>query len=210
MKRYVGAVLVLLVGLLAGCRSTAGSGTPPLFSGRVVNQQGDEFLPNIDRLWDIANTIRLVELKAAPLYGIGTDDSHNYHGKPDGARPGRGWTMVRSTHLTPEYILKAIRAGDCYASSGVTLVDVRYDRQSRMLSLAIEPATGVTYVTHFIGTRRGADTSSQPTLDAAGKPQRPTVTKQYEVTVARDIGLWTGHDLATGDKYGCYSVWQWG
>ncbi len=142
-----------------------------VFNGHPgINTQGDEHRPSIDRMWDIANTIRLVELKAAPLYGIGTDDSHSYHGKPNASRPGRGWTMVRSTHLTPEYILKAIKAGDCYASSGVTLADVKYDRQSRTLSLEIEGAAGVTYETHFIGTLRGADTSSQPTLDKAGKP----------------------------------------
>lgn len=141
-----------------------------VFNGHPgINSQGDEHRPSIDRMWDIANTIRLVDLKAAPLYGIGTDDSHSYHGKPNASHPGRGWTMVRSTHLTPEYILKAIKAGDCYASSGVTLTDVRYDRQARTLSLEIEAVPGVTYETHFIGTLRGADTTSQPTLDKTGK-----------------------------------------
>jgi hypothetical protein len=52
--------------------------------------------------------------------------------------------------------------------------------------------------------------SGSPPFDAAGKPIRPTVTKMYEVTIARDIGLWTGKDLATGGAYGAYSVWQWG
>jgi len=142
-----------------------------VFNGHPgVHLQGDEHRPSMDRLWDIANTIRLVELKAAPLYGIGTDDSHSYHGKPDSSHPGRGWTMVRATHLTPEYILKAIKAGDCYASSGVTLADVRYDRQARTLSIEIEGTAGVTYETHFIGTLRGVDTTSQPTLDESGQP----------------------------------------
>jgi hypothetical protein len=102
-----------------------------------VNQPGDQHRPGIDRLWDIANTIRLAELKAPPLYGIATDDSHSYHNKPNAARPGRGWQMVRATHLTPEYILKAIKAGDSYASSGVTLADVEFDAASQTLSLAI-------------------------------------------------------------------------
>ncbi|OYV81144.1 MAG: hypothetical protein B7Z73_18420, partial [Planctomycetia bacterium 21-64-5] len=86
-----------------------------------VNQLGDDIHPAVDRLWDIANTIRLAHLHAPPLYGIATDDSHHYHDKANGARPGRGWLMVRATHLTPEQIVKAIRSGDCYASSGVTL-----------------------------------------------------------------------------------------
>jgi hypothetical protein len=162
-----------------------------------VNQPGDEHRPSIDRLWDIANTIRLVELKAAPLYGIATDDSHHYHGRPDGSRPGRGWTMVRSTHLTPEYIVKAIKAGDCYATSGVSLADVRYDKTQRKLSIKIEPANGATYVTHFIGTLRGADTTSQPTLDASGKP--PVDAKGKALRVSRKYSTEVGQILATAN-----------
>ena len=159
-----------------------------------VNQLGDEHRPSIDRLWDIANTIRLVELKAPPLYGIATDDSHHYHGRPDGSRPGRGWTMVRATHLTPEYILKAIKAGDCYASSGVKLADVRYDKASRTLSLKIEPSGDATYVTQFIGTLRSADTTSQPTLDAQGQP--PTDKKGKALRVSRKYSAEVGQVLA--------------
>jgi len=165
-----------------------------------VNQLGDEHRPSIDRLWDIANTIRLTELKAEPLYGIATDDSHSYHGKPNAARPGRGWTMVRSTHLTPEYILRAIKAGDCYASSGVTLSDVRYDRRGRILELDIAPATGATFVTQFIGTLKGADTSSQPTVDKNGQP--PTdkggkairVSRKYSDQIGQVLATSTGHN----------------
>jgi len=159
-----------------------------------VNQLGDEHRPSIDRMWDIANTIRLVELKAVPLYGIATDDSHHYHGKPDGSRPGRGWTMVRATHLTPEYILKAIKAGDCYASSGVTLADVRYDKTARTLSIQIETDAGATYVTRFIGTLRSADTTSQPTLDEQGMP--PKDKKGKALRVSRKYSSQIGQVLA--------------
>ena len=160
-----------------------------------VNQLGDEHRPNIDRLWDIANTIRLTELKAAPLFGIATDDSHSYHGKPNAARPGRGWTMVRSTHLTPEYILKAIKTGDCYASSGVTLADVRYDKQRRVLELEIAPAGDATFETQFIGTLERADTSSQPTLDADGKA--PIDKQGKALRVSRQYSQQIGQVLAT-------------
>lgn len=131
-----------------------------------VNQLGDDYHPSVDRIWDICNTIRLVDLNAAPLYGMATDDSHNYHNKPKAARPGRGWVMVRSTHLTPEYIVRAIQAGDFYASSGVSLVDVRYqaglDSSTKMLTVEIEPEAGATYTTQFIGTLKGVDTTGEP------------------------------------------------
>ncbi len=77
--------------------------------------------------------------------------------------------MVRSTHLTPEYIVKAIKAGDCYASSGVSLKEVRYDREERFLELAIEPEGEARYVTQFIGTLRNVDTTGKPIVDADGK-----------------------------------------
>lgn len=160
-----------------------------------VNQLGDEHRPSIDRLWDIANTIRLAELKAAPLFGIATDDSHNYHGKPNGARLGRGWTMVRATHLTPEYILRAIKAGDCYASSGVTLADVRYDRQRRAIDIEIAPSGNATFVTQFIGTLKNADTTSQPTLDVDGKPPVDKLGKALRVS--RKYSDQIGQVLAT-------------
>jgi hypothetical protein len=163
-----------------------------------VNQPGDAHRPSIDRMWDIANTIRLAELKAPPLFGIATDDSHSYHNKPNAARPGRGWQMVRATHLTPEYIVKAIKAGDSYASSGVTLSDVRYDREQSTLSLTIQPAGEATYVTQFIGTVKSADTSSQEVLDSslkppadkAGKPLR--VSRKYSDQVGQVLATVTG------------------
>jgi hypothetical protein len=135
-----------------------------------VNQSGDANRPSIDRMWDIANTIRLAHLDAPPLYGIATDDSHHYHDKKDGARPFRGWQMVRATHLTPEHIVRAIKAGDSYASSGVTLADLKYDPAAQTLAIAIEPDGDATYTTQFIGTLRGYDDTNSPALDKDGQP----------------------------------------
>jgi hypothetical protein len=154
-----------------------------------VNQRGDAHRPNVDRLWDIANTIRIGHLAAAPLYGIATDDSHSYH-KPNGARPGRGWIMVRATHLTPESLIRSIRAGDCYASSGVTLRKVEYDRDHQTLTLEIEPQANATYTTHFIGTLHKHDAESRPTLDEQGRPIVDKAGKPLRVsrTYSNDIG----------------------
>jgi len=126
-----------------------------------VNHLGDGVRPGVEKIWDIANTIRMVDLGAPPLYGIATDDSHHYHdshGK--NSKPGRGWVMVRATHLTPESIIRALKAGDCYASSGVTLRDLRYDEASRTLRVEVEPATGADYTIDFVGTLRGVDMSA--------------------------------------------------
>ena len=127
-----------------------------------VNQLGDAERPSIERIWDIANTIRLVALDAPPLYGIATDDSHHYHGRADGARPGRGWTMVRAARLTPEHVIRALRAGDAYASTGVSLRSVAFDPATRRLRLEIEPDGDATFTTRFIGTLRGVDAAGEP------------------------------------------------
>lgn len=119
-----------------------------------VNQLGDADHPSVEEIWDRINAIRLTDLGEPPIMGIATDDSHEYHGKP-GSRPGRGWVMVRCRYLTPEHLIRAMKAGDFYGSSGVTLSDVSFDRDSRELTLTIEAEDGVTYRTEFIATLAG-------------------------------------------------------
>ncbi len=133
-----------------------------------VNHLGDKDHPSVERLWDLANAIRLATLDAAPLYGLGTDDSHEYHGKP-GSRPGRGWVMVRSRFLTPEHLIRAMEAGDFYASSGVTLKDVRFDSKTRTLSVDVDPTAGATYRIEFIATLRAGEAKTLPSPEDTGK-----------------------------------------
>ena len=121
-----------------------------------VNQLGDDDHPSIEKMWDQINTIRRTDLNIEPIFGIATDDSHEYHGVK-GSHPGRGWVMVRSRYLTPEHLIKAMKRGDFYASSGVSLSDVRYDKETKTLSVEIDPVDGAEYSTQFIGTRRDSE-----------------------------------------------------
>lgn len=116
-----------------------------------VNQLGDDQHPSVEQIWDLANAIRRTSLDVPPLMGIATDDSHEYHGKP-GSRPGRGWVMVRSRFLTPEHLIRAMKRGDFYASSGVTLRDFQFDEATRTHSLEIEPQGDESYQTEFVAT----------------------------------------------------------
>ena len=145
-----------------------------------VDHQGDGHHASVEQIWDIANTLRLAKFHAPPLYGVATDDSHTYNGSA-GSRPGRGWIMVRAADLEPETIIKAIKAGDFYASSGVTLRDVRYDAKKKTLQVDIEPKAGVTYSTQFIGTQIGYDPKSKPRLNKEGKPFRTTREYSHDV-----------------------------
>ena len=59
-------------------------------------------------------------IKLPIVYGLATDDAHGYHTYGVGkVNPGRGWIMVKAPYLTAEAIVRAIEAGDFYASSGV-------------------------------------------------------------------------------------------
>jgi hypothetical protein len=145
-----------------------------------------------ERIWDIVLAKRITAGKRL-LYGMATDDSHNYHASPTPekqSRSGRGWVMVRSEKLDAASLVTAMEAGDFYASSGVTLRDVRHD--SRGIAIAIEPQVGVTFRTEFIGTRKGWDTASEPVLGTKGEKLR--TTRKYSADVGRVLATVEGTD----------------
>jgi hypothetical protein len=139
------------------------------------NTYGDEVHASAERIWDIANTIRLAEMGGEIIYGLATDDCHAYthhHRLALSALPGRAWIMVHAERLTPELIMSAISDGQFYSSTGVTLSAV--EREPTGIHLQIEPLAGVNYRTEFIGTRRGCDLGSEAVKDAEGNPVRTT------------------------------------
>ena len=87
------------------------------------------------------------------MYGLGTDDSHNYH-QFGGAfsNAGRGWVMVHAEALTPKSLIEAMEAGDFYASTGVILESV--EGAANRLHVKVRPEPGVTFTIEFIGVNR--------------------------------------------------------
>ena len=120
---------------------------------RSTNNAGDATHPSTEQLWDEALVLRLHEGlgDGNVLYGLATDDAHNHYELDEVSVPGRGWVMVRSKSLDEEAIIKAMKSGDFYSSSGVVLHDVYVDED--VLSIDIDTAPGATYLTEFIGTR---------------------------------------------------------
>ncbi len=119
---------------------------------------------NLERMWDITTTLRLTQYQAAPMFGLATDDSHDYHGKQK-AKPGRGWIQVRAESLDTKSILAAMRVGDFYSSTGIELKHMEFDPVQRRLSLQIQPNGDAQFTTRFIGTRRDYDPSTAPRTD---------------------------------------------
>lgn len=119
----------------------------------LVNNAGDSIHLSTEQMWDVMLTMRH-ENGGGPIYGVATDDAHDYRTVGDTiSMPGRGWVMVRASQLTPERLLGALHNGDFYASTGVTLREVRRTRDG--ISIAIQPEANTTYRTQFIGTRTG-------------------------------------------------------
>ncbi len=149
-----------------------------------VHNAGDATRLSTDAMWDAILTRRLGELHLDVMFGLANDDAHAYHTIMIGkSNAGRGWVMVRARFLTAESIIAALEAGDFYASSGVTLTDVK--RGGSQLAVEIQAEPGVTYTTQFIGTRRGYDPTSQILPPPASEPARKTLPhRRY----SKDVG----------------------
>ncbi|MCC6144527.1 MAG: hypothetical protein IT368_12040 [Candidatus Hydrogenedentes bacterium] len=135
-----------------------------------VRQWGNEEkgMPSNDRHWDTILSLRMAENPDFILYGFATDDSHEYYEwGMDAVNPGRGWVMVKSEELHPDKLVEAMKRGDFYATTGVTLDSISTDGKSLTVDIAEEE--GITCTTQFIGTRKGFDTSSKPAVNAKGE-----------------------------------------
>jgi hypothetical protein len=133
-----------------------------------VHNAGDEQRASTDKIWDVVNALRLTEFELPLMYGLATDDGHNYHNIPSRAsEPGRGWVMVLAADLSAASLIESLEAGRFYASSGVTLEEVTSTSQS--LAVSVRPDASATYQIEFIGTLKGFDRKSEPVRDTMGR-----------------------------------------
>jgi len=150
-----------------------------------VNRLGDAQHPSTDRLWDIANTLRIAELKQPPLWGVATDDAHHYQVfAPGKANPGRGFVMVRAPALSAEALVEAMNRGDFYASTGVLLRQIAFDTAQNTLTLEVQAEPDVQYTIEFFGTLADYDRTTRLVTvppDEEGKPQRPVTQYSQDV-----------------------------
>jgi hypothetical protein len=130
-----------------------------VFNGHpMVNNYGDYTHIGMEEMWDRINIAYLAAGKPL-MYGVATDDSHNYHMFGDAySNSGRGWVMVQADSLRPASLIEAMEAGDFYGSTGVTLSEII--RKDDKLSVAVAGEEGVVYTIQFIGVRQGEEMSS--------------------------------------------------
>jgi hypothetical protein len=140
-----------------------------LYNGHsAVNNYGGGGTPSTEEMWDTVLSSGRV------LYGLGTDDAHDFKGefRDNRQNPGRAWVMVRAPELSPEALLAALDRGDFYASNGVTLKSYEVTTSSITIELPEDPArNALRYRTVFIG-RNGEvlkrDESLKPSYQFTG------------------------------------------
>ena len=113
----------------------------------------------------------------------------------------RGRLGVYEARGELQFIVEAMQRGDFYASSGVTLKDVRFDPGSKTLKIEIAAEDGVSYTTQFIGTRKGYDRAVEkiPTPEGENVPYRLRYSKDVGAVLATSDSLTPSYTL-TGDE----------
>ena len=117
-----------------------------VFNGHPrVNVYGAGGRPGYEEIWDKVLSTGL------PIWGVATDDSHQFKGEfaPHRINPGRGWVMVRALELEVDAVVDAMRAGEFYASTGVVLDELEWGPEGIRLSIC--PEGDALYTTRFIG-----------------------------------------------------------
>ena len=110
----------------------------------TVNNDGGGGRPGLEEMWDALLTA------GSRTYGIAVDDAHHF--KTLGqqySNPGRGWVMVKADELTVPALMRALKNGEFYASTGVVLDDV--ERLSDGLRLRMPESTDTRFTIEFIG-----------------------------------------------------------
>jgi hypothetical protein len=122
------------------------NGHPMVYNDGGTDATGAGAL-STEALWDSLLT------RGRLLFGVADDDSHSFRPedaeRADLARPGRGWVQVRADTLTAGAILAALRRGDFYSSTGVTLREYHADRQE--VRVEVVPVWDRRYLIEFIG-----------------------------------------------------------
>jgi hypothetical protein len=110
----------------------------------VSNLGGREGFPAVETVWD------LLLGAGHRMVGIAVDDAHFFRvwGRQY-SNPGRAWMMIRAEHATEGEVLTALEAGDCYASTGVTLGHLA--ASGTELALDIDGRWDLHYRSTFLG-----------------------------------------------------------
>ncbi len=162
----------------------------------------------VEKAWDFILAHRLAAGQPI-LYGTASDDAH-YYDPPriDGVGGcDSGWVMVDCPgEMTADALSQALVRGDFYATCGVLLDDIRFDRATGTLSVRAKAEPGVRYHIDFIATKRDFDrTVEEMTVRSVEEKifyrTLPVVPEDVGQVVARVEGPEGSYTLAPDDLY---------
>ncbi|MCX8036556.1 MAG: CehA/McbA family metallohydrolase [Candidatus Sumerlaeia bacterium] len=134
--------------------------------------------------------------KGRRVYGVANDDLH----RPEEHLAG-GWVMVKAKELTAEAILKSLREGKFYATSGPTFEDVYMDEKSN-IHVRCSPVTVVRALSgvggDFLVKAKPGKTLTEATIPWQWKGRSGFV--RVECTDANGRMAWTQAVFYQGEK----------
>lgn len=172
---------------------------------------GSSFAPHpeaqnvtLDSFWDAVNAFRAIQ--GAPLlFGLGSDDTHYYINRTPDQRIADAWVMVRANELSTDSLLKALHAGDFYASTGVLLEDITFKPRHRILRVNVQAEPGVNYRIRFIATKRAFDQTvrnvDSPAVKGHTARKIPVYPSEIGQTVDLVEGVEASYRMAHDDLY---------
>ena len=123
-----------------------------------------------DRLWDVVNAFR--SRRGQPLlYGIGTDDTHAYHGEGwNMCIPGNAWSLVRAERLDAASLIEAMNRGDFATCEGLEPEDIAFDAKTGTLTVSAEGNADAPLTIRFIVSK--ADFREEPVATLTVRPDK--------------------------------------
>jgi hypothetical protein len=119
----------------------------------LAHNSGDSTHLGTEDMWDLINLAHAQNNRPL-MYGIATDDSHDYHVKGNTwSNAGRGWIMVQTDTLSAASLIQTMEMGQFYASTGVEMKHLAFDGDQISVEVKHEP--GVSYNISFMGCRQG-------------------------------------------------------
>ena len=107
-----------------------------VFNGHMhANNEGSLYSLSTEEIWDeVLSSGKLI-------YGVASDDAHHFTEEFASTRsnPGRGWVYVKSESLSAPDILKAMKKGDFYSSTGVELDTLQISKEKIHLKVKERP-----------------------------------------------------------------------
>ena len=127
-------------------RQVRGAHLLEIYNGHPkVNVYGAGGKPGYEEIWD------RVLSSGLPIWGVATDDSHQFKGEfgPQRINPGRCWIMVKAARLDEDSIMNSLRSGEFYASTGVILEKLEQGESG--ISLRVCQDADSVYTTRIVG-----------------------------------------------------------